>query len=108
MDEPANTVKTRDELGRLLPGVSGNPRGRPKTVKVREVAKAYLEEAAESGDKTRLELLVARLEKDDPKTLLAYAYGKPVETVELSGADGEPLFPDALIVAAAAVAKTLQ
>jgi hypothetical protein len=31
---------------------------------------------------TRLDALIQRLAQEDPKTLLAYAYGKPVEMIE--------------------------
>jgi hypothetical protein len=41
--------------------------------------------------KSQLDVIVQRLAKDDPKILLQYAYGKPVESHEITGADGAPL-----------------
>jgi hypothetical protein len=38
-----------------------------------------------------LDVIVQRLAKDDPKVLLQYAFGKPIESHELSAADGAPL-----------------
>lgn len=43
--------------------------------------------------KERLIAVVERLAKSDPKTLLHYAFGKPLEQIALTGADGAPLNP---------------
>jgi len=41
--------------------------------------------------KTQLDVIVQRLAKDDPKVLLAYGFGKPIETHEIGGIDGQPV-----------------
>jgi hypothetical protein len=43
-------------------------------------------------DKTRLDALIERLYRKDPKTLLAYAFGKPVETHEFNEMPGKVVF----------------
>ena len=78
-------------------GQSGNPGGRKKNVvTLAEQIRALLAQThPESGkligkDKaTRLEVLLKRLEVEDPKTLLAYGFGKPLETIDMNieGAD---------------------
>jgi hypothetical protein len=85
-------------------GKSGNPGGRPK--KDRELVALIHEIAArrhpqgraisaqlfgEGRDMTRLEVLLIKLESKDPKTFLAYGWGKPIETHEISGTGGAPL-----------------
>jgi len=111
-EEPKNTPQNSPKTGlqdqgkpwRFRKGVSGNPGGRPKAAnnfgaEVRAFlqaahpdAKSFNEANAKKGGKdvlkTRLDILLRRMEKDDPKTLLHYAYGKPIETHELSGVDG--------------------
>ena len=58
------------------PGQSGNPSGRPKTRHFKDAARQFLQ----ANDGEKLDELVQNLFKDDPRTLLAYAFGKPVET----------------------------
>lgn len=90
-------------------GESGNPNGRPKgTGKKQSLVLAlqdYLDE--EENGESRLQSAMKRLYKDDLKTFMAYAYGKPKETVELTGAEGVALFPPEVVAAAHAIAKTL-
>jgi hypothetical protein len=103
MSEPPS----RTESGRFVPGVSGNPKGRPKRANdFSEVIRGFLEQPTTDG-RTRLEELIERLWKEDPRTLLAYGFGKPVETHELSGPDGEPLIDAAVLSLAREVAKKL-
>jgi hypothetical protein len=80
-----NSAKTA--IGRpFKKGESGNPGGRPRTAELSKAIRAYLESSLPgNGHKTRLDALIERLYKKDPKTLLAYGFGKPVETHELEG-----------------------
>jgi len=86
--------------GRLFePGKSGNPGGRPSTKYIRE----WLAEAADgNGGKSRREKYLNALyemasdteHRDCAKAalgLMAYDFGKPVQTVELTGKDGKPI-----------------
>lgn len=95
--QPKNNKRVR---GKPFPkGVSGNPKGRTKgTVSLGTTIRAFL------ADKQRLPLLIERLYREDPKTLLAYGFGKPIESVEVSAPNSEPLF-DQLIAAARQIAQ---
>jgi hypothetical protein len=76
-------------------GQSGNPKGRQKgvpnkaTKEIRELARALFDEAYWKRVKARIDSgdLPPALEQ----TFLAYGYGKPKETVEVSGPDGAPI-----------------
>ena len=84
-------------------GISGNPKGRPAAMfsfgkYLRQFLDSAHPQAAEinaklgvNAVKSQLDVIVQRLAKDDPKVLLQYAFGKPVESHELTGADGAPL-----------------
>ena len=62
---PEGTGENRDEYGKFVKGVSGNPNGRPKgSVSVVEALKRKLEEVPEGQTKTYLELLVSRYMKN--------------------------------------------
>lgn len=92
----ASSSACRDKkTGRLLPGVSGNPGGRPKII--REVITAEREhfgrcvrklrrifEDADEDSKVRISAFVAWSDR---------VIGKPKQSVELTGADGAPLVP---------------
>ena len=89
----ATTTKTGGITGKgFMPGQSGNPTGgtrkRREAKAVGKQIREYLgqldKQATENaGHKiTRLQSLITRLEQTDPRTLLAYAYGKPVELVQ--------------------------
>ena len=86
------------------PGTSGNPRGRPKkdfelveliqTIAARRHPQGHIvskQVYGEEREMTRLEVLLLKLEQKDPKTFLAYGWGKPIETMQHQGADGGPL-----------------
>lgn len=80
----------------FVKGKSGNPGGRPKsTAQFGAVVRAFLDEPDETrpNRQAKLRTVIERMAKDDPKTLLAYGYGKPLETVQLQGPDGAPLNP---------------
>ena len=84
-------------------GISGNPKGRPAAMfsfgkYLRQFLDSDHPQAAEINDKlgvkavkSQLDVIVQRLAKDDPKVLLQYAFGKPVESHEITGADALPL-----------------
>lgn len=73
------------------PGQSGNPGGRPKSVAiVKEAAQAYGLEA--------IQKLAELMHSDNPtiaraaaRDLLERGYGKPAQSVELSGPEGAAL-----------------
>ncbi len=69
------------------PGQSGNVHGRPKTAHFGEEVREFLRETDLRGVE-RLRRILERLEKDKPELLLAYGFGKPRETLELS--TGQP------------------
>lgn len=105
METADNSKKTTRVVGRpFVPGQSGNPGGRPKSAQnFGEQVRAFLEQAHPDAKqltaklksdvelRTRLDVLLLKMEQDDPKTLLAYGFGKPIETHEVSGPDGEPI-----------------
>lgn len=73
----------RDETGRFLPGVTGNPGGRPKGIAA--IARQHTDRA--------MDVLVAAMDEADPRVRVAAAkeildrgYGKaPVFTADLTG-----------------------
>lgn len=67
----------------FLPGRSGNPGGRPQTAHFGESVRQFLHETDSHG-RERLRRILERLEKDKPELLLAYGFGKPRGTLELS------------------------
>jgi hypothetical protein len=83
----------RNVDGTFRRGVSGNPGGRPAAYK------EFVELAREVGAPTAFDALVWEIEQGDfaparvkaAETLLAYAWGKPTQAVELTGKDGSPL-----------------
>lgn len=87
----------RDEKGRMLPGHTINPGGRPKAaVAFREEA----QKAVREGDAEGLKIInawVSEIERHGEdwakasELLAAYAFGKPAQGVELTGADGGPI-----------------
>lgn len=83
---PQNRRVSGGEPTRFKPGQSGNPGGRPKTAVFSEQVRQFLRE--QPNNKTRLRAILERLEKRKPEVLLHYAFGKPIETVDLSGGRG--------------------
>ena len=57
-------LPARDELGRLLPGYSGNPNGRPKgTISLTSKIKEFLDEMPSDSKETYADLIVKRITK---------------------------------------------
>lgn len=95
MDEAGNSGESapvrKKVPGRPFPkGVSGNPRGRPKT------SEEFRKACAERTEKALL-ALDAEIENEGRdkfkalELLIAYAHGKPTQAVEHSGKDGGEL-----------------
>ncbi len=83
----------RDERGRILPGFSGNPSGRPQgTLSVTQEIKTKLQEIPEGYKQTYLELMVnnmlSRAVEGDVsiiKEIWHYIDGLPVDRKEVQG-----------------------
>lgn len=88
---PAKQVIIRDEEGKFVPGVSGNPNGRPKKgLTLTDIAKEILEEELPNGV-TRKEALmrqVAKLAYDGNETMIKllwnYIDGMPTQKTDLT------------------------
>lgn len=75
----------------FIKGQSGNPGGRPKTA-------GLVKEAAQSYGLEAVEKLAELMRSDQPavaqkaaQTLLDRGFGRPEQSVEMTGADGSPL-----------------
>lgn len=86
-------------------GQSGNPSGRPKS-DLGRLVREYLDKRDPQERKKRLDVVLARLYAEKPEILLAYGWGKPAETHDVTVA-GTVTFDPKLIAAAAALARTL-
>ena len=79
---------------RFKPGESGNPLGRPRRGEaLGMIIRTWLDQRdrRDKAKRARIVTLVERLYYEDPRLLLAYGFGKPVEQVELTGANGQPV-----------------
>lgn len=99
---PENAGKNqgvRDELGRFVPGVSGNPEGKPKgTLSFATKFNQAIEKLAEtnqiSGDELELQIVQMAIKKAREgdyqfyRDVMDRVYGRPVQTTELTGRDG--------------------
>jgi len=82
--------KKGNQFGRKFQkGNNTNPGGRPKTAEFAKEVREWLAERdpRRKDHKARLETVLERLMRDNPHYLLYYAYGNPMDTVQLQGAD---------------------
>jgi hypothetical protein len=99
--QPPKRSKRAPNAGNFKPGNRLGKNGRPAAMfsfakHLRDFLGSTHPQAAEynlktgSMDvvKTQLDVIIRRLAKDDPKILLQYAYGKPIETMEIGGIEG--------------------
>lgn len=98
-----NSAKRGGRGRPFQPGQSGNPGGRPRTAEFNQAVREFL--AERTHGKPRLRRVLERLQKHDPKMLLYYAYGKPVESVALANPDGSAVMEPLAVAIAQAVAR---
>ena len=93
-DSPATTGESRDEKGRFVKGVSGNPKGRePGSLSITSMIKEKLLEVPEGQKKTYAEAFILKIMKkaiqDEDgfmiKQVWNYIDGMPKEKLELEG-----------------------
>lgn len=98
--KPQNRPKQalgRGPDGRILPGSSGNPGGRPKAgILFREEAQKRARQDSAEG-KVVLDAWVKEIESKGEdwvkasELLANYAFGRPVQGLEITGAEGGPI-----------------
>lgn len=84
------TGEIRDDKGRFVPGVSGNPNGRPKGISITEMVKEALEKFDKNSGEPLKVLLVKQIlkkaitdgDKDLIKAIWAYIDGQPTQKIE--------------------------
>lgn len=100
LEETRENKPERDESGRLLPGNTANPNGRPKgSLSITAEIKKKLEEVPEGQKKTYLELLISRILKqaiqDGDNIMIGkiwnYVDGMPEQKTQLSGDEAKPI-----------------
>ena len=85
-----------------------NQRGRPRTKAIGEDVRKWLARRDAGMKCLRKETLFKRLMDVRPDVLAAYAWGKPLDRVELTGANGGPIALDTgLLAAAQALARSI-
>jgi hypothetical protein len=89
MDERQIAGEIRNDKGQFLPGVSGNPAGKPPgTVSIVAKIKKRFEENPEYFDEWVATLMAdPKLRKD----IMEQLDGKPKQAMEVSGKDGAPI-----------------
>ena len=70
----------RDKKGRFIPGVSGNPNGRPGGMTIKERIKKIFEDNPE-----RFEKVVDKLIEQYPTLVWQMLEGKPSQAIEIGG-----------------------
>lgn len=88
----------RDEKGRMLPGHTANPGGRPAAAKAfRDAALVALREGTEEEGKLLIDAWVDEVRRRGEdwakasELLAAYCFGRPMQAVELAGLEGAPI-----------------
>lgn len=89
--KPGENQATRNELGQFIPGVSGNPAGKPKGVKhmttlLEEAIKAVAEGTGTTEDKLVVKALIDKAKQGDTKAIdmvFDRLEGKPKQTTEI-------------------------
>ena len=98
---PENAGASRDDQGRFLPGVSGNPEGKkPGTLSITAEIKKKLQEMPEGKDKTYLHYLIEKIMKkavidEDQQTIKQiwnYIDGMPKESMDLRVEEVNPIY----------------
>ena len=92
---PEKQEIARDEEGKFVPGVSGNPNGRPKRKTLTELIHEKLDKTP-NGWEDLVDILLTmakRKDKDILKELWHYTDGMPTQRNELTGKDGKPIIP---------------
>ena len=87
LENQAQNKPERDEKGRLLPGNTANPEGRPKGKTLKEFAREYYQ-CKDDEEKVKY---ISDLERRVPGFAWRMAEGNPSNTTELSGKDGAPI-----------------
>jgi len=94
---PVKQESNRDEQGKFIPGMSGNPNGRPrKEHSITDTIKAMMDEKPEIKRALGEKILDMAMKGDVTaiKTLWQYMDGMPLQKSEISGKDGMPvIFP---------------
>jgi len=83
----------RDESGKFIKGVSGNPQGRPKKEREERFYEITLSTVGFEDWKAIIQKAVKQAKSGDSmarKFLADYIMGPPVQRVEQTGKDGEP------------------
>jgi hypothetical protein len=85
---------TRDEKGRFIKGITGNPKGRPTRAKEERYYEILISTVTKDNWKAIIERAIYDAKKGDTsarKWLADYVIGPPVERKEITGADNQPL-----------------
>ena len=88
IEKPANQAIVRDEKGRFVPGVSGNPAGMPPgTLSFKGILRRRLEEHPEEADTIITALVKLGMDADLPsiKELKEWIDGKESDKLQMTG-----------------------